>query len=148
MSLPACASAALLQKIVPRSNPLKESSRRVEPLMVRLCPVNLHLVNKTLSISLNISLIFWRTLFSSILLPCERLPLSYLRSNSFFPFFKRLVPLKDCSSFLATPCHVWSWQCHIWHPAHYLASTLFTPSRTSFTSLFYPNRSYPCWLPK
>ena len=58
MSLPACAPAALLQKIVPRSNPLKESSGRVEPLVVRLCPVNLHLTNKTSLISLNISLIF------------------------------------------------------------------------------------------
>ena len=44
--LPACASAALLQKVVPGPDPLKESSSGVEPLVVRLSPVHLHLINR------------------------------------------------------------------------------------------------------
>ena len=97
ISLPACASAALLQEIVSRSNPLKECSSWVEPLVVWLCTVDLHLTKFSVSLDiwtifeetfhliLYISLIFGMILFLSILLPRERLP------------------LKDCPSFLATP---------------------------------------------
>ena len=44
--LPARAPAALLQEVVSRPNPLKERSRRVEPLVVRFCPVHLHLAQR------------------------------------------------------------------------------------------------------
>ena len=46
MTLPACASAALLQEVVPGPDPLKESSGGVEPLVVRLSPMHLHLINR------------------------------------------------------------------------------------------------------
>ena len=46
ISLPACAPAALLQKVVPGPDPLKEGSSRVEPLVVRLGAVNLHLIEQ------------------------------------------------------------------------------------------------------
>ena len=46
ISLPACAPAALLKKVVPGPDPLKEGSSRVEPLVVRLGAVNLHLINR------------------------------------------------------------------------------------------------------
>ena len=44
--IPACSPAALLQKVVPGPDPLKERSSRVEPLVVRLGAVNLHLINR------------------------------------------------------------------------------------------------------